>query len=63
MLEVKNNSRQIPKTKEICANKKYYDILYAYLQCISDKREDGTRTFKKKAINFSSLAHTFNLSR
>ena len=31
MLEIKGNSRQIPKNKEICSNKKYNDILYAYL--------------------------------
>ena len=37
MLERKNNSRQIPKTKDICSSKKYNDILYAYLQCVSEK--------------------------
>jgi hypothetical protein len=30
-LKIQSNSRQIPKTKDICSNKKYYDILYAYL--------------------------------
>ena len=35
MLKVQPNSRQMPKAKTICSNKKYYDILYAYLQCIS----------------------------
>ena len=42
-LKIMPNSRQIPKTKEICANKKYFDILYAYLQCISEKDEEGKR--------------------
>jgi hypothetical protein len=27
----KKTARQIPKTKDICASKKYNDILYAYL--------------------------------
>lgn len=63
MLERKNNSRQIPKTKEICSNKKYNDILYAYLQCISEKNENGSRTFDKKEINFTKLGEIFNLSR
>ena len=63
MLERKNNSRQIPKTKEICSNKKYNDILYAYLQCISEKNENGSRTFDKKEINFTKLGEMFNLSR
>lgn len=31
-MEIKNNSRQIPDNKIICADKKYYDILYGYLQ-------------------------------
>lgn len=63
MLEIKTNSRQIPKNKEICANKKYYDILYAYLQCISEKSENGIRYFNKKEINFTKLGNIFNLSR
>ena len=63
MLELKNNSRQIPKTKTICANKKYYDILYSYLQCISVKSDNGSRCFNKKEINFTKLGHMFNLSR
>ena len=63
MLERKNNSRQIPKTKEICSDKKYNDILYAYLQCISEKNENGSRTFDKKEINFTKLGEIFNLSR
>ena len=28
--------RQIPKIKEICASKMYNDLVYAYLQTISD---------------------------
>jgi len=64
VMEIKANSRQIPKDKEICSSKKYYDILYAYLQCISEKNGDnGNRTFAKKEINFSRLSTVFNLSR
>ena len=56
MLEIKKDSRQVPKVKEITANKKYYDILYAWLQCVSiyDERT-GERTVGKKEINFSNL--------
>ena len=63
MLERQSNSRQIPKSKEICSSKSYSDILYAYLQCISTMNEDGVRTFPKKAINYSALSKTFELSR
>lgn len=64
MLQIQTNSRQVPKTKTICANKKYYDILYAYLQCVSVRDEqDGKRYFYKKDINFSKLAEIFDLTR
>ena len=63
MLKIQPNSRQVPKAKTICASKKYYDILYAYLQCISERDENGNRYFTKKDINFSRLGEMFNLSR
>ena len=64
MLKIQPNSRQIPKLKTICADKKYYDILYAYLQCISTRDEvNGLRQFSKKEINFSKLGEMFNLTR
>ena len=64
MLQIQTNSRQVPKTKTICANKKYYDILYAYLQCVSVRDDiDGKRYFYKKDINFSKLAEIFDLTR
>lgn len=64
MLKIQPNSRQMPKSKAICADKKYYDILYAYLQCISTRDEtNGIRQFSKKEINFSKLGEMFNLTR
>lgn len=64
MLKVQPNSRQVPKAKDICSNKKYYDILYAYLQCISVRDDaSGIRYFSKKDINFSKLSEIFNISR
>ena len=63
-LKIQSNSRQVPKTKEICSNKKYYDVLYAYLQCISDYETDTKiRYFSKKEINFTKLGDQFGLSR
>lgn len=63
-MERSKNSRQMPSTKKICADKKFYDILYAYLQCISTmENEESARTFDKKEINFTKLAKIFNLSR
>ena len=64
MLKIQPNSRQIPKAKSICANKKYYDILYAYLQCVSVRDDNlNKRFFYKKDINFSKLGEMFDLSR
>jgi DNA-binding transcriptional ArsR family regulator len=61
---IESNSRQVPKQKEICASKKYHDILYAYLQCISEPNpETGVRFVDKKEINFSKLGQLFGLSR
>ena len=63
-IDIKSNSRQIPKVKEICANKKYFDILYSYLQSISKyNQKENIRYFAKKDINFSKLGEQFNMSR
>ena len=64
-LEVKPNSRQVPKTKEYCSNKKYNDMIYSYLQVISqfDNEVDENRWFYKKDVNFSKMAEKFGLSR
>lgn len=63
-----NTDRQVPKTKKHLANKQYYDILYGYLQSISDVRNTKDpsvkqRVFYKKDINFSKLGEHFNLTR
>lgn len=62
-----SNSRQIPKTSIICSNKKYYDILYSYLQCISEPNEYGVkgyeRVISKRKINFTKLGQLLNISR
>ena len=64
MLKIQPNSRQMPKAKSICSNKKYYDILYAYLQCVSVRDNDtNKRYFYKKDINFSKFGEMFDLSR
>ena len=62
--KIEKISRQIPSKQTICANKKYFDILYAYLQSISDWDEDtDIRTVNKSDVNFSRLGNMFGLSR
>ena len=63
MLENKKDSRQIPKTKDICSNKNYYDVMYAYFQCLSDKDDNGIRYFDKKEVKFTKLGELFGISR
>lgn len=58
--------RQIPKTKEYCANKGYYDILYGYLQEQSqwEKNQYNNRRYVEKSIiNYSQLGRKLGLSR
>ena len=64
MLEIKKNSRQIPKVKEICGDKKYYDMLYAHLQCVSIFSGQGEeRIVEKSEINFKQLGEKLGISR
>lgn len=63
---IEPNSRQVPSVLSICSNKKYYDILYSYLQCISSFDEKGSqeeRYLSKKEINFSKIGSIFGVSR
>lgn len=53
----------MPKTQDICANKKYNDILYSYLQCISQWQKNERRYFLKKEVSYVKLAEKFGLSR
>lgn len=58
--------RQIPKTKEYCANKDYYDILYGYLQQQSQweqKKNNNRRYVDKSLINYSQLGRQLGISR
>ena len=59
------DKRQVPKDKEYIANNKYKDIVYAYLQVISDW--DGvkghSRTIPKKRIKWSRLETEIGITR
>lgn len=58
--------RQIPKTKEYCSNKEYYDILYGYLQQQSQweqKKNNNRRYIDKSLINYSQLGRQLGISR
>ena len=65
-MKIESNSRQIPKVERYCANKKYNDLLYGYLQEISvkvDRDIGAARLVPKSEINYVQLGKKFNLSR
>lgn len=65
-MQIKTNSRQIPDNKIICADKKYYDILYGYLQQVSESETiNGAiiRFVPTKQVSFTELSKILNLSR
>lgn len=59
------NLRQVPNKKEWIENKMYSDILYCYLQVMSewDNKVDHMRIVPKKVINFSAMSKTLGVSR
>ena len=65
MLQIKQNSRQIPSSKDILSNAKYCDLLYGYLQGISDRdpQKNNCRYIQKKDIKFSTIATQLGMSR
>ena len=66
-MKVQNNSRQIPNTKTITANKDYFDLLYGVLQEMShlESTIDGEhiRYLEKKEVNATKLSEKLNISR
>lgn len=61
-MQLRSNSRQVPKNIEYTSDKKYSDLLYSYLQCISEY--DGScRVIEKKKIKFSKIGDKIGLGR
>ena len=63
-MKIQSNSRQIPSNEKYTANKQYSDILYGYLQHISNLDEKiQTRYILKTDIKFSELADKLGCTR
>jgi hypothetical protein len=64
-----SKSRQIPSSRQYCADRKYADILYAYLQYQSrrdwdeNQIEKGPRYLLRSDINFTAFAAALDMSR
>lgn len=56
-MQIEKNSRQIPSTSGITADKHYSDILYAWLQCKSERVSNNTqeRRIHKSIIKWQSI--------
>lgn len=63
MLAVKPNSRQMPKDTMYTASSKYSDLLYAYLQELSQVDIDGSRIVFAHEVTFTKLAERLGISR
>lgn len=63
-MEIQRNSRQIPSDKIYTADKKYNDLLYGYLQHISQYDEvNHVRFIPKKDIVYTKLGAALNMTR
>lgn len=63
-MEIQRNSRQVPNTKDIVAQKYYSDILYSHLQIISQFEPGSQERFVPAAeINFAALGRTLGITR
>lgn len=64
-MKILENSRQMPKDKKILANKGFYDLVYGYLQSISqwDGNPLEPRYILKKDLKFTELAKALGVSR
>ena len=63
-MQVFYDSRQIPSDKSLTGNKKYSDLLYGYLQVVSEREEaTNIRYIEKKNLKFTKIAADLQISR
>ena len=59
--QIKKNSRQIPSSSSIVKEKDYCDLLYAWIQCNSERTTPTSqdRRIPKKMLNWSAIERDF----
>lgn len=63
-MQIQRNSRQVPNTKDIVAQKYYSDILYSHLQVISQFDPETAERFVLAAdINYAAFGNTLGITR
>lgn len=60
-MDIKKNSRQMPSATSIVREKDYCDLLYAWLQCNSERENINTsrRRIEKKKVKWASIERDF----
>lgn len=60
-MEIKKNSRQMPSTNMIVREKDYCDLLYAWLQCNSERESviSQSRRIDKKKVKWTAIEKDF----
>ena len=60
-MQISKNSRQMPKSTNITKAKNYSDVLYAWLQCNSERVSaiSNNRRIHKTAVNYSAIERAF----
>ena len=62
-MKLGKNNRQVPSVKDVTSNKNYYDLMYGYLQNISEPALDGNRYISKKELSYTKLAEALKITR
>ena len=60
-MEIKKNSRQMPSASMIVREKDYCDLLYAWLQCNSERESvvSARRRIEKKKVKWAAIERDF----
>jgi DNA-binding transcriptional regulator YhcF (GntR family) len=61
-LNIRPNSRQIPKHREYTASKLYNDLMYAYIQSVSTEITDGYRHTDSKLLSWVNLSKELDIT-
>jgi len=62
-LERQSNSRQVPRDAQIMKDKNYYDVVYAWFQCKSDKDDNNLRTVSYSDSKYVTIGEECGIDR
>ena len=63
-MEIQSNSRQVPKDSQIMRDKNYYDVVYAWFQCKSEREiASGIRYLNYSEAKFVTISEECGIDR